>query len=79
MKKTINKKVYNTDTAELIDVKIFGEWGDTDGYEERLYQTKRGEYFVYGIGGKDSPYPAESITLVTAKEAASFKKEKALL
>ena len=72
MKKSISRKVYNTDTAELIKTNTYGEFGDPAGYEERLYKTPKGDYFVYGIGGPESKYPAEDIAVVTPEEAEQF-------
>lgn len=55
MKKIINRKLYDTDTAKAI-----GSW--TNNYtgfhaeSERLYRKKTGEYFLYGSGGPMSKY-----------------------
>ena len=46
MKKIIKKKTYNTDTAIEISRITFGEFGDPKGYEEILYETKKGDRFV---------------------------------
>lgn len=75
MKKTINKKVYNTDTAEKLGQFAQGFFGDPAGYEEILYVTKKGGYFVYGIGGESSKYPEEDIIALTKEEANSWLKE----
>jgi len=72
MKKTINRKVYNTETATLIKTNTVSYFGDPAGYEESLYQTKKGDYFVYGVGGVESKYPEETIVAVTADEAEKF-------
>lgn len=72
MKKSINKKVYNTETAKEIKTNVHSYFGDPEGYEEILYQTARGDYFVYGVGGTDSKYPEPAINPVTAKEAKEF-------
>ena len=61
MKKIICKKEYDTETATCLRTFTYGYFGDPDGYEERLYQTPDGFYFVYGRGGKHSPYPTEDI------------------
>ena len=58
MKKIINGRLYNTDTAEEI-ITI-----TTDGYsmsdfhwkEETLYRKKTGEFFRYGHGGPATEY-----------------------
>ena len=39
----------------------FGELGDPAGYEEDLYQTPEGLYFLHVGGGEASPYPTEDI------------------
>lgn len=61
MKKIICKKEYDTETATLIKKFTCGELGDPTGYEECLYQTEGGLYFVYTAGGEASIYPSEGI------------------
>ena len=61
MKKIICKKEYDTETAELIKKHTVGFFGDPAGYEETLYKTPAGLYFLYVVGGESSPYPAEDI------------------
>ena len=61
MKKIICKKEYDTETAELVKKCVHGYFGDPAGYEESLYKTPAGLYFVYVCGGESSPYPAEDI------------------
>lgn len=61
MKKTICKKEYDTETAELIKKYTYGFYGDPNGYEESLYQTPGGLYFLYVNGGESSHYPQEDI------------------
>lgn len=57
MKKVINGKLYNTDTA-----KKCGEYepnpyqSDFNWFCEELYQKKTGEFFIYGSGNASSPY-----------------------
>lgn len=57
MKKIINGKKYDTDTA-----KIIAEWnngyccGDLKYCSETLYKKRTGEYFIYGYGGAMSKY-----------------------
>lgn len=61
MKKVINGKMYNTETAEAV-----GIWSndraknDFNYIVERLYRTKRGAYFIHGEGGAMTSY-AESV------------------
>lgn len=60
MKKIINNKVYDTDTA-----KKMGEW--CKNWEDRLYRVteelyrkRTGEFFLYGYGGPGSKYGVSS-------------------
>ena len=69
MRKIIKRKIYDTDTAKQLACRYAGEYGDANGYEERLYFTNRGQYFIYGVGGTDSPYPQETIKPVTKEQA----------
>lgn len=61
MKKIICKKEYDTETATLVKKFVVGYYGDPAGYEEILFQTPEGLYFLYVRGGEASPYPNEDI------------------
>ena len=61
MKKIICKVEYDTEMSELVAKYTNGNFGDTDGYEESLYKTAEGKYFIYVNGGADSIYPEENI------------------
>lgn len=61
MKKIICKKEYDTKTASLIKKYTSGHPGDPAGFEECLFQTPDGLYFLYVYGGETSPYPDENI------------------
>lgn len=56
MKKIINGKRYDTDTAKEVGYADFNQPRSFDWYEETLYQKKTGEFFIYGKGGARSPY-----------------------
>ena len=56
MKKIINGKRYDTDTATLIGSAGYGYPGDFDYWEENLYCKKTGEFFIHGEGGAMSKY-----------------------
>ncbi len=71
MRKTICGKEYDTDSSEIVKKITFGEIGDTDGYEETLYVTEDGKYFLYTNGGETSKYPKEDIK--RASKAAADK------
>lgn len=57
MKRVIDGKRYDTDTATLIhDWENMYDRGNFHFYEESLYITKKGRYFLAGSGGAMSPY-----------------------
>ena len=61
MKKIICKREYDTETATLVKKCSVGYFVDPAGYEETLYQTPDGLYFLYVCGGPESPYQKEDI------------------
>jgi hypothetical protein len=56
MKKIINKKIYDTDTAECIASDEFSNSFDFNYCFEAVYKTKKGTFFFYGTGGPASKY-----------------------
>lgn len=61
MRKEIDGIVYDT-LSSTIDKKFtYGAPGDPCGYEETLYITNDGKYFVYTYGGPLSKYTCENI------------------
>lgn len=57
MKKIINNRLYNTETAKEIGTySNAGGWRDFNHYEETLYRKKTGEYFIYGEGNANTRY-----------------------
>ena len=74
MKKTISRKVYDTDKATSLGFRYVGEFGHANGFEEQLFLTKAGQHFIYGIGGSESPYNEPIIKLITDKQADEWKK-----
>ena len=72
MKKIICKKEYDTDTSVIVKKNTYGEFGDAEGYEETLYKTEGGNYFLYVNGGADSKYPTEDIKRMSAKVAEAW-------
>jgi hypothetical protein len=69
MKKVICKVEYDTENAELIAKFTSGNFGDADGYEESLYKTESGKFFLYVNGGEESPYKKEDIKRLAAAKA----------
>lgn len=74
MQKIICKKVYDTENATLIKKVTYGTFGDPNGWEESLYQTPEGNYFLYTNGGAESKYPVENITRMGAAKKDEWMK-----
>lgn len=74
MKKIISKREYDTATAQLIKKHAEGTFGDPAGYEETLYKTEKGYFFLYTNGGEESPYKKEDIKCVSAAKAEEWLK-----
>ncbi len=68
MQKIICKKVYDTETSTLLKKVTYGFYGDPTGYEESLYRTESGAFFLYTNGGAESKYPAENITRMSKEK-----------
>ena len=77
MKKVICRVEYDTDNAELVKKVSVGNFGDSDGYEESLYQTEKGTYFLYVNGGEDSKYTKEDIKRMSKDKAKAWLEENA--
>ena len=85
MKKIIEGKVYDTNTAEFLANKDNGySLNDFNYANEELYLKKTGEYFLYGQGGGNSRYgewhgnsggPGEKIMPLTLDEAKQWAEE----
>mgnify|MGYP003291639204 FL=1 len=69
MKKVICKVEYDTEKSELVAKFTSGNFGDADGYEESLYKTESGKFFLYVNGGEESPYKKEDIKRLAAAKA----------
>ena len=76
MKKIICKVEYDTENSEIVSKNTFGNFGDDDGYEETLYITKDGKYFLYVNGGGNSKYPSENITRMSKVKAEEWLNNK---
>ena len=75
MKKTICGKLYDTEFATVVKKITVGELGDPAGYEETLYQTEGGLFFLYVNGGEASIYPAEDIRRMSKANAQKWVAE----
>ena len=74
MKKTICKVDYDTEASELLGKVTAGFVGDPTGYEESLFRTESGKYFLYTNGGEESPYKKEDIRRMSAEKAEEWLK-----
>lgn len=72
MKKIICKKTYDTELSSVVHKVTSGLFGDPCGYEETLYVTADGFYFLYTNGGCDSIYPEEGIKRMSKAAAAEW-------
>ena len=72
MKKTICGKLYDTELATVVKKVTVGDFGDPSGYEETLYQTEGGLFFLYVSGGAESIYPAEDIRRMSKANAQKW-------
>ena len=72
MKKIICKKEYDTENATLVKKYTFSHFGDPAGYEETLFQTPGGLYFLYVCGGEESPYPTEDIVRLAKAKVSDW-------
>ena len=72
MKKIICKVEYNTEASEIVKKVVSGEFGDPKGYEETLYKTEGGKFFLYVNGGEESIHPAEDIKRMSAAKAEEW-------
>lgn len=57
MKQIISGKMYNTETAELLGEYTNGlSYSDFHHFDEALYRTKKGAFFLAGHGGALTKY-----------------------
>ena len=76
MKKVICKVEYDTEASTIVEKRTSGVFGDPAGYEETLYVTADGKYFLYVNGGEESIYPTENIKRMSAAKAEEWKSNK---
>ena len=68
------RHVYDTEKSTELGTRAFGQYGDPAGYEETLFQTRTGFYFVLGRGGDASPYAkGEDVRPLSVEEAESWQ------
>ncbi len=72
MCKEIDGVVYDTLTSTVDKKFTYGAPGDPYGYEETLYITGEGRYFVYTFGGEKSKYPVENILPIAREDVKAW-------
>ena len=82
MKKIINGKRYDTETAKAVGKTSYSYPGNFEHWIEELYLKKTGEFFIHGVGGPMSKYSrsagsntitgGEEIIPLTVKEAREW-------
>ena len=72
MRKVIDGTAYDTLNSTLDKKFTFGAPGDATGYEETLYITFDGKYFIYTNGGSQSKYPREDITPIAREQVRDW-------
>lgn len=72
MRKTVDGATYDTQNATLDKKFTFGAPGDATGYEETLYITFDGRYFIYTNGGAHSKYTHEDITPIEREQVKDW-------
>jgi len=72
MRKIIGGAVYDTQSASVDKKFTFGAPGDAAGYEETLYITIDGRYFIYTNGGAHSKYPHEDIIPIEREQVKDW-------
>ena len=75
MVKTICKVTYDTEKDTLVKKVTFGYYGDPAGYEEILFVTEKGNYYLYANGGCESIHDGESIKRMSKKSAEAWLEE----
>jgi hypothetical protein len=75
MKKIICGTEYDTAASTVVKKVVNGFFGDPAGYEETLYVTADGKYFLYTNGGEDSKYTTEKIVRMSKKSADAWLAE----
>lgn len=72
MKKNINGEDYDTQRASVDKKFTYGAPGDPVGFEETLYITTDGRYFIYTNGGVKSKYPHEDIVPIEREKVLEW-------
>jgi hypothetical protein len=72
MRKEHSGVLYDTTTSTIDKKFTYGAPGDPCGYEETLYITDEGKYFIYTFGGVNSKYPSEDINPIAREDVKGW-------
>ena len=72
MCKEVDGVLYDTNFATVDKKFTYGVPGDPCGYEETLYITNDGRYFVYTYGGASSKYTSENIIPIAREDVKGW-------
>ena len=72
MKRIICGVEYDTEKSTVVKKYTEYFWGDPRGFEETLYVTEGGKYFLYTNGGSESKYKCEKIVRMGKERAKLF-------
>ena len=72
MNKVICKVTYDTEKDTLVKKVTVGYYGDPAGYEEILFVTEKGNYYLYANGGVESIHNGESIKRMSKASAEAW-------
>ena len=72
MIKKLGRVTYDTSKSTIVNKKTFSYYGDIFGYEETLYVTEKGNYFLYTNGGINSPYKVEKLKALSKINAQKY-------
>ena len=72
MRKEVDGVVYDTLNSTVDKKFTYGVPGDPCGFEETLYITSDGKYFVYTYGGQSSKYTSENIIPIKREDVKNW-------
>lgn len=72
MIKIVDDVIYDTNRSTMDKKFTCGAPGDDTGYEETLYITSEGRYFIYTNGGKRSRYVHEDIVPIAREQVKDW-------
>ena len=73
MRKIVNGLLYDSETAVCVASYSFGLLGEPTSYSESLFRTSKGNWFLCGAGGPQSPYPGrEDLLPLSAFDAKNW-------